>query len=130
MILALALAATQPCTVQRVSDGDTLKCLEGPSLRIAGIDAADRRSSGRCRPRPKPGAWCDDAAYARHKAALRQIVTNRRVTWRQVDANPCKPGFQVDPFAFRGRVVVAAYVDGRLIAPLMLARGAREWRCR
>lgn len=130
MILALALAATQPCTVQRVTDGDTIRCHEGPSLRIAGVDAADRRSSGRCRPFRKPGAWCDDAAYARHKAALRQILAGHRVTWRQVDANPCRPGFQADPYAFRGRIVAVVMVEGRSVAPLMLAAGAREWRCR
>lgn len=125
MILATLLLCASPIA----TDGDSIRCANGTRLRLSMADAPDSTRSPRCNP-PRPGAWCDDAAAARAKANLARLVRGQTVTYRQVDANPCRAGFQVDPYARRGRVVARVYAGGLDLGTEQLRSGnARVWRC-
>ena len=39
-------SATDPCVVERVTDGDTLRCTDGRAVRLIGIDAPERKQGG------------------------------------------------------------------------------------
>ncbi|MGH7586059.1 MAG: thermonuclease family protein [Gemmatimonadales bacterium] len=39
-------SATDPCVVERVTDGDTLRCTDGRRVRLIGIDAPEREQGG------------------------------------------------------------------------------------
>lgn len=113
-----------------VTDGDSLKCADGVKLRVSMADAADYRHSGRCRPRPKRGAWCDDIMAERAKQNMRRLIAGRTVKYAIRDANPCRKGFQRDPYAYRGRVVAVVYADGVSLGPAQIKAGlAKRWRC-
>lgn len=118
MILAAALLT---CAIDRVFDGDTLRCRDGVVLRLAGIDAPELH----CRkPRCAPG---DPQAS---RAALRRAAGGT-VRYRVVDADQCRPGFQAaDRY---GRPVALVYAGRSELGAAQLAGGqAVRWtaRCR
>jgi len=84
--LALADASTQICTVEKVSDGDTLRLSCGPKkeihkVRLLGIDCPETSKNQKCRKEPD----CDEQipkglkAKARTKELMTSTVTYQYV---------------------------------------------------
>jgi len=59
------------CRVQKVNDGDTLRCADGTRVRLHAISA--RETDETC----SPGHPCPDATAAASTAALRRLVQGR-----------------------------------------------------
>jgi endonuclease YncB( thermonuclease family) len=115
MILAAALLS---CSVAYVYDGDQIRCRDGVTLRLAGIDAPEFR----CRKRR-----CAPGDPIASRDALRRLA-GARVRYRVVDADRCVPGFQAaDRY---GRPVALVYAGGRELGAAQLAAGrAIRWTC-
>ncbi len=123
--LLILAAAAAPCVRPRIHDGDNIRC-GGVEMRLAGIDAAELPGSPKCRPPVPAKADCNPAHAFAARAALRQLVRGKRVTFRIVDASPFIAGFQAsDRF---GRPVVRAFAGGVDLSEAMLASGkAARW---
>ena len=122
VIAALAMAGAFLCPQPSAIDGDTIRCRpKGERLRLAAIDAPDRSTNPRCRPRPKPGAICDTALAARSRAHLDAMMRRRPVRCEVVDASPDRRGFQsTDRY---GRKVVRCNAGGRDLSRAQLRAG-------
>ncbi len=121
-MLAVLVASAFICTTPAAIDGDTIRCQpKGERLRLAAIDAPDRATNARCRPRPKPGAICDTALAARSRQHLISMMKRRPVRCEVVDASPDRRGFQAtDRY---GRQVVRCTAGGRDLSRAQLRAG-------
>lgn len=106
------------CVVAVVTDGDSLRCMDGTRLRLAGIDAPELHA---CR-RGRVCAPGDPRAARRSLDAL----TGSSVRYRVIDADPCRAGFQwTDHY---GRTVAVVWSRGRDLSAEQLRRGhAVRW---
>lgn len=116
MITTLAI-----CIVAAVTDGDSIRCESGERLRLAEIDAPEMSHCRR-------GRICAPGDPVKSRENLRRLA-GARVSYRVVDANRCRPGFQAtDPY---GRRVVRAFVNGVDLSEAQLRGGfAQRWECR
>lgn len=106
------------CVVSHVTDGDTFRCADGRRIRLAGVNAPDRRKSAPCK---RPAALrreyvCDDARAARSKAIMAQLVAGRRLACRSIDRS-------------WDRVVARCQLPGgrSLSCAVIAAGGASRW---
>lgn len=112
----MILAAAVLCAVVSVHDGDSLRC-NGEKIRIVNIDAPELPGSPRCDGRRAAPAWCDYAAGAAARDALRQFVARGRVTIE-------RQGTDV-----YGRTLARVAVNGLDAGEWLIQRGlARAWR--
>lgn len=96
------VAASRPCAVAWVTDGDTLRCQDGTRVRILGLDAPELGRNG------KPAdCWANES-----RRALSKLVTGRTVT---LTGDPDQP--QTDVYGRR-----LAYVDARGDVSLRMIR--------
>lgn len=108
------------CIVAAATDGDSIRCQDGQRLRLAGIDAPEL---SRCR-RVRICAPGDPLASREN---LRRLAGGR-VSYRIVDANLCRRGFQATDHY--GRRVVRAYARGLDLSEAQMRGGfAVAWRC-
>ena len=99
------------CLVLGVHDADTLRCANGQSIRVAGIQAPDYTDSPPCRQR-KPGYVCSDKLARRSRDIVARMTLGQTLT--------CQPVGQS-----WNRVVAACYLpDGRDLRCATVAAGA------
>lgn len=116
-ILVVASAAAVFCSSPSVHDGDGLLCGR-EKIRIANIDAPERRGSPKCEdPRKRGYAWCDFAAGEAARRALIGFLAGKRVTI-------VRTGTDV-----YGRTLALVYADGVDVGEWLIRQGhARRWR--
>lgn len=116
-ILAVALAKGRPftCTVTLVHDGDgPLWCVEGPKVRVAGIQAPDFERAEPCR-RRKAGYVCSDVRARASQRIMSGLVLHRRL--RCVALEP----------SYSRMVATCSLPDGRDLACTAVRGGAAKW---
>lgn len=123
MIIALIAAAalapgqTFTCDVVRVHDGDgPIWCMDGPKLRVAGIQAPDFESASPCRQRPiRAGYVCSDVRARAAQRAVSHLVLHRRLTCVALEPS------------YSRMVATCRLPDGRDLGCAIVAAGAANW---
>ncbi len=114
--LTLLAAALVACPVPRIHDGDTLWCGR-EKVRIVNIDAPELSGSPPCEDGRRFRAWCDYAAGAASRGALRAMTARGQVTIERTG---------IDRY---GRTLAVVRVNGRDAGAELVRLGlARWWR--
>lgn len=115
-LLTLAAAAAFVCSSPMVHDGDSIRC-GGERIRIADIDAPEMPGSPKCEGPRRYRSWCDYAAGARSRDALRGFLASGPVRVERLG---------LDRY---GRTLARVTVRGRDAGGYLVSLGlARWWR--
>jgi len=115
MLIILAAAAAI-CSPVSIHDGDTIRC-GAERVRIANIDAPELPGSPKCQRARRGRAWCDFAAGAAAREALRGLAAGRRVI---IDRT------RIAPY---GRTLALVRIGGVDAGEFLITQGlARPWR--
>ena len=115
VLALLALAASTPCPVLSVHDGDTIRC-GAERVRIADIDAPELPDSPKCRDYRARYAWYDFRKGALSRDALRHFLAKGHVTIQRQG---------IDRY---GRTLALVRVNGMDAGEWLISQGlARRW---